>query len=281
MRFKKIYIEITNSCNFHCSFCFKSNRPNKYITVAEFQTVLTKIRPYTDYIYLHVLGEPLNHPQIAEILGAAALMNLKVNITTNGSLLTKHASLLQSNSVRQINISLHDAEENIAVSRWSDFLIAILDFACQAAPSIYINLRLWNNGSENSTPFNTLCFQLISQRFGIAIELLTDLSSGKSIKLSEHIFIQAAPRFEWPNINGKQIYTSKTCHALKDHIAILSDGTVVPCCIDGDANLKLGNIFTQELSEILITERALKLKKGFEESKVTEPFCATCGFRTF
>jgi len=278
LKFKKIYIEITNSCNFDCSFCFKTARASRFMSVDEFRLVVEKVRPFTNYIYLHVLGEPLLHPHLDEILSIAEAAGLNINITTNGGLLEKKKEILLTHSIRQINISLHDAEENIAALKWQEYLNSVLDFATEIAPKTYVCLRLWNTSNVESAYFNTLCSEQIAKQFELTIQLLNEKTSGNGVKLADHIFLQRAPRFEWPDENNPQTQTQKNCYALRDHIAILADGQVVPCCLDADANMKIGNIFTENLVDLLATDKAKDIKKGFEQRKIVEPLCATCGF---
>jgi len=248
------------------------------MSVAEFKLIVDKIRPFTNYIYLHVLGEPLLHPQLDEILTIAGDSGLYINITTNGSLLERKKEILLRHSIRQINISLHDAEENIPKDKWNEYLQSSLDFATEQAENTYICLRLWNTTNKKSAEFNALCFEKMGVAFNLSSEFLHQETTGNGLKLSDHIFLQRSPRFEWPDEThiGEQI--KKTCYALRDHIAILSDGQVVPCCLDADANMKLGDIFTENLADILDTRRAKDIKLGFEQHKVVEPICATCGF---
>ena len=248
------------------------------MSVDEFRLVVEKVRPFTNYIYLHVLGEPLLHPHLDEILSIAEAAGLNINITTNGGLLEKKKEILLKHSIRQINISLHDAEENIAALKWPEYLNSVLDFATEIAPKTYVCLRLWNTSNEESAYFNTLCLEQIAKQFELTTQLLNEKTSGNGVKLADHIFLQRAPRFEWPDENNPQIQTQKNCYALRDHIAILANGQVVPCCLDADANMKLGNIFTQDLTDILATDKAKDIKKGFEQRKIVEPLCATCGF---
>lgn len=244
----------------------------------EFQIVIDKIRPFTNYIYLHVLGEPLLHHKLDNLLHIAESAGLNINITTNGGLLQSKKDILLSHKLRQINISLHDAEENIASTDWNNYLESTLSFASEAAKDTYICLRLWNTSNEASANFNEACLNKIADKFNISQATLTENTTGNGLKLSDHIFLQRAPRFEWPDEQKAGKQTKRYCYALRDHIAILADGQVVPCCLDADANMKLGNIFTEELSDILQTERATNIKKGFEQRKVVEPICATCGF---
>ncbi len=248
------------------------------MSVDEFQLIVNKIRPFTNYVYLHVLGEPLLHPHLDEILTIAETAGLFVNITTNGGLLERKSKILMNHSIRQINISLHDAEENIVPEKWKDYIQSALEFAIKAAPSTYISFRLWNSSNKASSDFNTLCLNNIAKKFNFSEELIEEVITGIGLKLTEHIFLHLAPRFEWPDKSKTGTQTRKTCYALRNHIAILADGQVVPCCLDADANLILGNIFTEDLSDMLKRKRAKEMKYGFEQHKVVEPFCATCGF---
>lgn len=278
MKFKKIYIEITNSCNFNCSFCFKTIRPPKFLSVDEFQFIVDKVRPYTDYIYLHVLGEPLLHPALDEILKIALSANLHVNITTNGALIARKSDILLGYPVRQINISLHDAEENLKIDYLNEYFDAIWNFTDRAVAKTYINLRLWNSGVAESYEFKRLCLQKICSKFNKSIHDLDQIKGNEGIKLAEHVFLQHAPRFDWPDGCTVRNDLTKRCYGLRDHVAILSNGDVVPCCIDADAAICLGNIFTDDFKKIISSERAQKIRNGFMNNTITEDFCRSCGF---
>ncbi|MFT3752996.1 MAG: SPASM domain-containing protein [Paludibacter sp.] len=190
----------------------------------------------------------------------------------------RRKEILLTHAIRQINISLHDAEENIVSEKWGDYMQSALDFATKAAPKTYICLRLWNTTNKSSADFNLFCLDKIASVFNLSHDLLNDRTNGNGIRLNEHIFLQRAPRFEWPDDKKLGTQTQKNCYALRDHIAILAAGEVVPCCLDADASMILGNIFSENLSDILQTNRAKEIKKGFEQRKVVEPICATCGF---
>ncbi len=256
------------------------------MSVEEFQFIAEKIKPFTRYIYLHVLGEPLLHPHIEEILDIARANDLFVNITTNGSLISKHKDLLMNKPVRQLNISLHDWEKNISSIELNKKIIDLFEFAKQIAPTTYVSIRLWNRMGNIVSPFTSTCLSVISDYFNIDKQLLFDQIPTQNIRLSEHIFLQNADRFDWhisASLNGhtskKTVSPQKTCYALRDHIAILSDGSIVPCCIDADANLLLGNIFTDNLTEILSSPKAQQIKESFARGEAVEEYCRSCGFR--
>jgi radical SAM protein with 4Fe4S-binding SPASM domain len=248
------------------------------MTPEEFSEILKKIHPFTDYIYLHVLGEPLLHPQFANILKIAGDQKINVNITTNGTLIKKQKETLLKFPIRQINISLHDAEESISVENQDEYLNEILAFSSEISEKTYVNLRLWNEGVNESREFNRLFINKICDYYGKSTEEIIPNEKDSGIKLADHIFFQPAPRFGWPDGEKQINKEEKTCYALRDHIAILAEGTVVPCCLDADAHIVLGNIFTHELDEILQSERAQKMRQGFFQGKITERFCESCGF---
>ncbi len=276
MKFKKIYVEITNVCNFNCSFCFPASRGKRFMSPDDFRIVAKAVKILTDYVYLHVLGEPLLHPQLDEILGICEETGLYVNITTNGSLLEKKKEILTKRSVRQINISLHDAEENIPQPEWADFISRMVELAKELSGQSYINFRLWNQTNASSDVFNTLCYRLLSEAFALAPNFDFKNNETRSLTLAPGIYLQNAPRFEWQQAVSRE---DKSCYALKDQVAVLANGDVVPCCIDAEANLYLGNVFVDDLTTIIRTERAVKIREGFDRNKAVEDFCKKCGFR--
>lgn len=249
------------------------------MSVEEFRQVCEKVRLHTNYLYLHVMGEPLLHSHFAEIMQTATDFGFQINITTNGSLLSKQIAVLQQYPARQINISLHDLEENIPMTRLPDYIRRFIQFADEVSATTYINLRLWNRTENTYSPFTQECLRLLTDTLQLSTDIFTDKSLHKGIHLKKHIYLQTADRFDWPDTEATPSDEAKTCYALKDHIAILSDGSIVPCCIDADAHLLLGNIFSDDLEAIVNSEKALRIKAGFQQKMAVEDFCRKCGFR--
>ncbi|MBP5135316.1 MAG: SPASM domain-containing protein [Paludibacteraceae bacterium] len=273
--FKKIYIEISNVCNFNCPFCCKSERAKRFMTIDEFKEITERIKSHTKHIYLHVLGEPLLHPYLDDILRIAEAKGLAVNLTTNGSLIAQQHETLNRNNIRQINISLHDWEENLHCSE--EKLRAIIGITKELSAHTYICFRLWNLQNDTAE-FNKKCLSILQKELHLEGRISEEKTSGNGITLAPNIFLQNDRRFIWPDFENGIHETHKKCYALRDHIAILSDGTVVPCCLDANANLALGNIFKQSIEEIMQTEKAVRMLDGFRKHQATEAFCQTCGF---
>ena len=271
-KYKKIYIEITNICNLNCSFCSIDNRKKEIISIENFEKVLSKINDYTDYIYLHVKGEPLLHKELNKILDLCEKYNKKVNITTNGTLIKEKKAELLHPIVRQINISLHSENKK------DNYLEEIFKSVDNLENKIII-YRFWtmNNGRLNEK--STEIVDKIKKYYDLSPEIVEKIKIENNIKLRESLYIDKKNEFIWPNIHNDYLNELGTCYALKDQIAILVDGTVVPCCLDSDGVINLGNIYEQTLEEIINSKRYQDMKIGFQNHQVSEELCKHCSFK--
>lgn len=271
-KFRRIYVEITNICNMHCSFCPETNRAKATMSTNSFEYIASEICKYTDYVYLHVKGEPLLHPNLEEILGICEKYNLKVNISTNGTLITKRKELLKN--IRQINISLHSFENKSQIEL-EEYLEQILNAADELEKSgVIIRYKLWNDNTINN---NNSIISKLSQKYSVDI---TSATAGKDIKLGDNIYLSIKTPFTWPEINSS-VRQESTCYGLRQQIAILVDGTVVPCCVDNNGDINLGNIFETSLDQILCSSKAEKIKKDFENNKCSHDLCKRCEYRNY
>lgn len=279
-RFQKIYIEILNTCNLKCEFCTPTNRKNKIMTVEEFENVINKIKDYTNIITLHVKGEPLLHPNLKEILEKIDKTNLKVNITTNGILVKKQLEVLKkSKCLRQLNISLHSFSQNEKIEyNLQNYMENIL-FSVRKLKknNIYISYRLWNLKDIKENNENIEILEKLSKEYNIE-NLIQKARENEFVELDKNIFLNQDKQFKWPNINDKTISNIGKCYGLRKQIAILSNGDVVPCCLDQDANILLGNIFESDLESIINSEKSIKIIKGFEENKLICKLCQKCDY---
>lgn len=253
MRFKRIYIEITNVCNLNCEFCLPHNRKPDFMSLEHFKNILAQIKPYTKYIYLHVKGEPLLHPEVDSFIKTAFDEGFEVNLTTNATLLSKHLDVTKY--LRQINISLH-ATNNLEIVK-----------VAKEINDCIINFRVWNF-SENKEAID-----LLEKEFEINIEKVSNF------KIRNNIFVSAQNKFEWPDINKNITSDKGYCHALKDQIAILVDGTTVPCCLDNNGDIPLGNIWQEGFNKIISSEKVTKMLEGFQNRTCVEELCKKCEFK--
>ena len=271
-RFRKIYLEISNLCNLHCAFCPGTKRVPRAMNPEEFSLLLPKLRAYTDFLYFHLMGEPLCHPHLEEFLSLAADSGFRVILTTNGTLLSRRRDmLLSSPALHKVNISLHAFEANDLSVPFSEYLDGCFAFGKAAEGSKLITYRLWNQGGQDQR--NQEILTALEQAFpGPWVQ------NRRGHRLGNGVFLEYGDKFDWPDLSAPEGDTHVFCYGLRDQLGVLCDGTVVPCCLDHEGDLALGNLFTQDLEEILSSPRAQAIYNGFTQSCAAEELCRKCGY---
>ena len=269
--YSRAYVEITNICNMHCSFCHGHNRAPRQMTEAEYAHVLDQLTGKTQYIYHHLMGEPLIHPLLPQFIQMAYRAGFRPMLTTNGTLLERLGDNILLPGLHKVNISLHSFEGD-RQQEHQCYIRAVADFAEKANRlGILISLRLWNNGFDAGRNDTTLA--LLKENLpGPWAE------NTRGYRIRDGLFLEWGDRFQWPDQNAPDNGDRVFCHGLGDHFGILCDGTVVPCCLDSDGVIALGNVFREELSDILTSLRAKTIVGGFRQRKATEDLCRRCGY---
>jgi len=256
--YARVYVEITNICNKNCSFCHKTKRNPRQMTMEEFSLICDKLSGVTEYLYLHVMGEPLMHPHIGDFVSYATKRGFKVAVTTNGSLLDKVGQKIIDAGVYKVNISLHSFESG-ELSDHKKYIDSCLDFADKASKNgVLTILRLWNGGVSDT--LNNEVTELLHQKFP------EEWNFGKrGARIRNKLHLEYGERFEWPDINSENIGDDIFCYGLADHFGILSNGQVIPCCLDREGVITLGNIYDEstDLKTVLNSSRAEKIRSGF------------------
>ena len=259
--YKKVYIEITNNCNLSCDFCIKNTRKNKFMNINDFEIILNKLKEHTNYLYFHVLGEPLMHPKINEFINLAKENNFNINITTNGYLIKR---ISNNKNIRQINISLHSFNEKYKKTL-EDYFKDIFEVTDILKEYTYINYRIWINST-----YKERILKILEEKYSVKIKNHT--------KLDKNTYIDFDKNFLWPDLNNNYYNEVGKCYALKEHIGILVDGTIIPCCLDSKGIINLGNIFKDNLDDIKINDRYYNMLEGFKKNKKIEELCKHCKF---
>ncbi len=269
---KKAYVEITNVCNLRCAFCRGTARAPAFMPPEAFRVIAGKLRPYTQYLYLHLLGEPLLHPQLKEILCICKELAYRVTLVTNGTLIEKQAqTLLNCGCLYKICYSLHAYEANDLQSTADEYFAPILLFAGRAAEAGAINVfKLWNGGGQ--TGKNAFFIDTAAAYFGAA-----PAPHAHGLTLGERLYFDFANRFSWPDLSAGE-RPPRFCMALRDQLGVLCDGTAVPCCMDADGALALGDLLTESVEDVLNAPLALKIKNGFSCGSAETPLCRRCDF---
>ena len=269
--YSRVYVEITNLCNRSCSFCPGSVRPCGQMTLENFTAAAKKLVGVTEYLYYHLMGEPLTHPALPEMIRTASGLGFRSAITTNGTLLPQRGQALIDAGVYKVNISVHSFEEG-SREDYLSYIRGCLDFAGAAADAgVLVVLRLWNQGYDGGR--NDTTVDLIRQTFPEPWKV-----SPRGTRLREKVYLEYGDRFDWPDLQAEDRGERVFCYGLKDHFGILWDGTVVPCCLDREGAIPLGNVFRQDMAEILQNPRAKAMAEGFACRKATEELCRKCGY---
>lgn len=279
MKFHRAYIEITNVCGLECSFCPPKINPTKTMSLEFFEHILGQLKPYTKDIALHVMGDPLALSNLNSYLDIAEKQNLRVMITTSGNYLGKHENVFH-NSLKQINISLNSFNKNSMKMSFDAYMDEIFRL-CESRvdDEVFINLRLWNLDKEGSEQvYNEQIFQKLSSYFNIQFPEDIQSNPPKHFRLAKKILLHFDHYFEWPSLNSTH-KSDGFCHGLSAQLAILADGRVVPCCLDGDGIMDLGNLHEWSLEEILNSKRAKDIVNGFKNHKAHEELCSKCTFK--
>ncbi|ANE47674.1 Fe-S oxidoreductase [Paenibacillus swuensis] len=284
-KFKKFYVEITSVCNLACSFCPPTERKSKFISVEDFTHTLDQIQGHAEHIYFHVKGEPLLHPKLDQLLELSHEKGFKVNITTNGTLIHKNRhKLLNKPALRQMNFSLHSFDGHEGSTDKDGYVSGVLKFAKTLAEAgVLVSLRLWNLDKDNLINLdkdrNREILEMIQEEFELDYRIEEHFVRGKGIKLANRIYLNYEQEFEWPDLKEDEDEGKGFCHGLRNQAGVLSDGTVIPCCLDGEGVINLGNIHQNSFSDIIEGERAANLYDGFSRREVIEELCRKCGYR--
>ena len=284
MKFYRIYIELTNICGLRCSFCPTKELPNKTMSLELFESTIKQAKKFTSEIACHVVGDPLTLSNLKEYLDIIHKYKMRAMLTTSGYFIKKHSyDTLFHPCVKQINISLNAFNKNDTSFTFEQYMKPILDFSHEKVrrkEESFINLRIWNLDevmSEKS--FNLELFKKLNSEFDVNIRLeQLNPKEKKSIRLDYKVLLHFDNYFEWPSLNNNY-YGHGTCQGLSSHIGILADGRVIPCCLDNDAIMELGDLKNQTLEEILYGEKANSIVDGFKKGVCSEELCLKCSYK--
>jgi radical SAM protein with 4Fe4S-binding SPASM domain len=282
-RFQKVHVEISSICNLQCSFCPEVIREKKLMDLALFRRILEQVAPLTEQVAFHLMGDPLVHPKLEELVAICEEFGSRIFLVTNGVLLQEsRAGTLLHPAFRQVNFSLHSFPDNFGdrdPAAYLERIFAFTERAFRERPDLYVNYRLWNlEGPRGTGAKNREILRRVEERFGAVPDLEVDVRRQKSRRVKNRLYLHFDTEFTWPALDLPVLGASGTCYGLSSHFGILVDGTVVPCCLDKEGSIPLGNVRDRPLTEILEGERAQAMRKGFRERRLVEELCRRCQY---
>ncbi len=284
MKFYRIYVELTNVCGLRCSFCPTKALPNTTMDLDFFESIIKEAKSFTREIACHVVGDPLTLPNLEQYLDIIAKHKMKAMLTTSGYFMKKHSfETLFHPAVKQINVSLNAFNKNDTSISFEQYMKPILNLChekIKQKKELFINLRMWNLDEEMSEEkFNSELFDLLEKEFLVNLDLsVLNPKEKKSIRLDNKVLLHFDNYFEWPSLKNRN-YGHGTCQGLDSHIGILANGDVIPCCLDNEAVMKLGNLKEFSLKDIVYGTRATAMRDGFKVSRCSEEMCLKCSYK--
>jgi radical SAM protein with 4Fe4S-binding SPASM domain len=237
----------------------------------EFSLIANSLVGVTDYLYFHVMGEPLTHPELPRFIEYATSLGFKCAVTTNGTLVTKRADELIASGIYKVNLSVHSFEGG-EEEQYLSYIESLADFADKASNAgVLTVLRLWNKGYDGGLNDRTL--EILKTR------LQGEWKWGsRGARIRHKLHLEYGDRFDWPDMEAENMGDRLFCYGLRDHFGILSDGRVIPCCLDREGEITLGNIYETPIRQILSSERAMAILHGFDNRVAVEELCQKCGY---
>ena len=262
----RCYLEITNVCNLNCVFCPKTTRAKHTMTMEQFDTLTTRLMGEVKFLYFHLMGEPFLHPLLPQFVLMAREKGFVPVITTNGTLMTQRSDMLEA-LPHKLQISLHSHEGN-GKANLGQYIDEVMTFAKEAARrGCVVVLRLWNEGGHNL--MNETILRLMAE-----YQPRPWVERHDGWKLTDNLFLENDNMFEWPDLqHAPHAVEEVFCYALRNQIGVLVDGTVVPCCLDHDGDMGLGNLYGQSLDSIMASPRAQALYQGFTHHTAVDSPC--------
>ncbi len=262
---KRCSLEITNACNLRCSFC-TLNKGHSFLDIKEIGRLLPMIRDVTPYLYLHILGEPLLHPQFEEILSRTDELGFRVQLVTNGTLLAEYPHLADHSSLRKLSVSLHSLQEIDA----PESVFKAVERLLTEDRQCIVELRFYDE-KHRKGPVRAFYERLMEQYSPV-------MDSSGTLRLFEKTYLREEELFRWPDVSDPVVSKRGLCRAT-EMIAVNVHEDVTVCCLDPYARNKIGNLKEKDLREILDSEEYHELMESLRGNRELSDLCSRCTYR--
>ncbi|MBQ6559524.1 MAG: radical SAM protein [Erysipelotrichaceae bacterium] len=265
---KRVYLEITDACNLNCPFCTYP-KGDSFMDLSDIEDHIRQIREFCNYIYLHILGEPLLHPDFEKILDLLDDLMMSLQLVTNGVLLKEHPDLLKHDCLRKLSVSMHSVNHMTV----SDDYFKTIDRLVENDLGKNIELRFYAREQLDAHLQGYL--KHLEETYGFK-----ETSKEGSYSLKNHVYVYFSELFQWPEIEAPFVSEQGSCHGAIDMIAINVHHDVTLCCLDPKAYNSIGNLKEKELSKILSSENYLNYLNEFKQHRFSSELCKRCSYRT-
>lgn len=271
-------VQINQNCNFACGHCgfqsnFRKTRNNRpmYMSLQFFMDIIDQYRRLKQQeqksLSLVAGGEPLLHPRFLELCEYANQSDISFGFDTNASLLTHDIShrLLSLKNFKRIVFSIDSL-----------------------SPETYSAIRI--GGSLEEVHQNVFGFLKMAKKL-----IRKDVHSRVNIVQqpdNEHE-IDDFVRYWTPYVSQVNVIKLRhgtrvdaphwqpdkrlPCRFLYNHMRILTDGSVVVCCLDDNFESVIGNITDSSIADVWRGPAYEALRERQEDSDFNTPaICRDC-----
>ena len=162
-------------------------------------------------------------------------------------------------------------EANDLKMTFESYLADCFAFGKAAEGKKLISYRLWNGGGQDA--LNAEILATMKKYF--SDEWVVER---KGTRIGQRVYLEYGDKFEWPDLAAQDGGEKVFCYGLRDQLGVLCDGTVVPCCLDHEGDIPLGNLLTDDLEQILSSPRVTAIRDGFSRGLAAEDLCRRCGY---
>jgi radical SAM protein with 4Fe4S-binding SPASM domain len=272
-----LQIEPTNACNAVCLSCPREDilRRKGYMELPLFKKIIDDAaRCGVRRVHLYLLGEPLLHPHIVEMIGYLKRAGLSVNLTTNGMLLSRKLgeAILKCGldhgdyfmfSILGNSASVH---EEIMKGVLHDTVVENLAGFMEARKAMNLNgpiveaIFYTMKENEAEAPLFEREWRHRVDRAFVAAKISESFAGSKAHEVRVPV-------------------RTRTCSQLWERMTVYWTGEVVSCTVDINARHVVGNLNHQSIEEVWNSDGLSSMRKLHREGKFSElDLCATCDF---
>ena len=270
--------ETVLGCNLRCTECAVGSKRVKrkygHMTLEQYYLLAGKIKPYVQYLYLHLWGEPMLNRNIYSMIRHASRFT-KTNISTNANFLdVNKAHDLISSGVTDIIVSIdgvtqpvyekHRRQGDVSAALKGLVYLANFNEKLGKPARIIPQYIVFEHNVHEMQAFKAICNEL-----GLNASFKAPYLRADSVLKASGIPEYTRQIKEEPELRKREM---KKCPSARETMTILLDGQVVACCYDHNGVTNFGNLYTQGVEEVWNSPAAQTFREQIWGGS-PDPFC--------
>lgn len=280
----RMAVEMTNRCNFSCSYCphaFRGqdmpddvnrfDRPQGFISKETFDLCLANAEKYAATMTFGFFGEQMLHPKFGQLISSVPKRrSYTLVINTNGSLLTKkNIDILKMFDVVRLSIDSIDSDSFESLRPGGAILTINGKRGDDRFDTLREKIEYWFN--EPVHPMTAL------------VHVTTDENKDARQAYLEYWLPRIPPQdsvtmksvISYGGVIKDPYMTVNPCTIPEDNRVVIAwNGDVTPCNLDVNIALKYGNI--HEIPDLLSMIRSRKYKNVIKSIRSNQGICTNC-----